>query len=216
MTTPDLDAVLAHVHAAFDAIPYPGDPFLLGSHDGSEPFEVVGAFVGRTDWRALEPAFLDAHYTALSFLSEAGFRFYLPAYLVADVRGALQTADPVFHLTHGLIDETHEERIGERTFTWRSGRSSLLNPRRYGAATWWDHVQARLGAFTREEAGAIVTYLEHAAARSEINPERDRITRALDAYWRDRARTAPTAADLARHLAAESELHAGRMARYRP
>jgi hypothetical protein len=47
------------------------------------PFDEVGAFVGQTDWRALEPGFLDDHASALSFFSEAGLRCYLPAYLVA-------------------------------------------------------------------------------------------------------------------------------------
>jgi hypothetical protein len=49
----------------------------------------------------IPPTVLDGHYEALSFLSEGGFRFFLPAYLVADVRDQLVTADPGFHLTHG-------------------------------------------------------------------------------------------------------------------
>lgn len=45
---------------------------------------------------------LDAHYSALSFFSEAAFRFFFPAYLIADLRGELRTADPLFHLTGGF------------------------------------------------------------------------------------------------------------------
>jgi hypothetical protein len=211
---PDLEGVIAHVHAAFDPLPYPGDAFLQGSHEGCEPFEECGAFVGRTEWRALEPEFLDGHHSALSFLSEAGFRFFLPAYLVADAREQLMTADPVFHLTHGLTDEQHEERVGDRTFVRRWGRHSFVNPRRYGACTWWDHAQRRLGVFTREEAGAIVTYLQHAAERAELPQECDRITRALDTYWLERARAAPTAADLQRQLDEEAAFHAALRAKY--
>ncbi len=80
--------VTESIAAAFRATPYPGDAFLQGSFDGCEPAEEVAHFQGKADWEALEPAFLDARYCALSFFSEAGFRFYLPAYLVADVRGS--------------------------------------------------------------------------------------------------------------------------------
>ena len=55
--------------------------------------------------RNLIPWFLDAGYDALSFFSEGGFRYFLPAYLIADLEDRLQTADPVFHLTNGFSDK---------------------------------------------------------------------------------------------------------------
>jgi hypothetical protein len=45
---------------------------------------------------------LDGHANALGYFSEAGFRFFLPAYLIADLHGQLNTADPLFHMTHGF------------------------------------------------------------------------------------------------------------------
>ena len=48
----------------------------------------------REDWKGIEASFLDTHAEALSFFSEAGFRFFLPAYLIADLRGHLSVADP--------------------------------------------------------------------------------------------------------------------------
>ena len=45
---------------------------------------------------------LDAGYDALSFFSEGGFRYFLPANLIADLGKQLQTADPVFHLMNGF------------------------------------------------------------------------------------------------------------------
>ena len=65
-----------------------------GSFDGCEPAEEVGPFTTIEDWRLAEPALLDAHYCALSFFSAGGFRFFIPAYMVADLRGQLLTADP--------------------------------------------------------------------------------------------------------------------------
>jgi hypothetical protein len=54
-----------------------------------------GHFKGRTNSESLEASFLDEHVSALSFLSEAELRFFLPAYLRAAVREELKFADPV-------------------------------------------------------------------------------------------------------------------------
>jgi hypothetical protein len=55
------------------------------------------------DWSVLPVAELDSCYSSLSFFDVEGMRFHLPAYLVADLEGALRTADPLFHLVH-LVD----------------------------------------------------------------------------------------------------------------
>src|SRR6185295_14052859 len=96
------EEVIEQIRNAFIANPYPGDAFLQGSFDGCEPYEEVSAFFGKTDWSQLDSAMLDAHYCALSFFSKCGFRFFLPAYLIADLREELLTADPLFHLWHGF------------------------------------------------------------------------------------------------------------------
>ena len=199
----DKDATIAEIHRAFGRNEYPGDNYLLGSLEGSEPFDVVNPFKERRDWTTIDAAFLDAHYSALSFFSEAGFRFYLPAFLVADVRRELQTADPLFPLTHGFSDTTVDLPAGRRTFTRVIGRSSLMNPLRYGAMTSHDHARFRLSVFTREEAIAIVAYLRYRREVEEIDATL--IDAALDAYWLERTRTAPTEADLQRHLDEQDE-----------
>ena len=183
MKAEDTDAptgrLIETIHRAFGATPHPGDAFLQGSFDGCEPFEEVGHFTGKPDWTALEPGFLDQRYCALGFLSEGGFRFYLPAYLVADVRRQLRTADPSFHLTHGL-DDRH--------------RATLVNPRRYGAMRWVDYARYRLSVFTREESAAIVDYLRW--RRDRAGDEAGAIDAALAGFWLERARSAPPAGDL--------------------
>lgn len=197
------DRMVDTIRGAFGATPYPGDAFLQGSFDGCEPYDEIGHFKGKADWTALEPGFLDARYCALSFFSEGGFRFYLPAYLVADVRQQLRTADPAFHLTHGFSDQAHEEQRDGRTVVHRWGGTELLNPRRYGAMTWADYARYRLSVFPREEAAAIVAYL-----RWRQDPERGcgdeesaLLEAALTGFWLERARSAPTVADLARQTA---------------
>lgn len=184
------------IDAAF-ASPYPGGAFLVGSSDGCEPQEEAGAFAGITDWRTPTPGFLDGHYTALGFFSEAGLRFFLPAYLVADLRGTLMTADPAFHLVHGFHELVVDTAGSDGApIHHRSGGRVLLGPRRYGAITWEDASRHRMSVFCREEAAAIVAYLEYRRDNDDLGLDRPRIEGALETFWRDRAASAPTRADL--------------------
>lgn len=197
----DRDGVLAQIHAAFARVERPPDAFLQGSHEGCEPFEEVEPFRGRA-WQSLAPAFLDARYCALGFFSEGGFRYFLPAYLVADLQDGLQTADPVFHLTHGFYEIAVESSTPSLTI--RTGKSVLLNPRRYGGMRWEDYARFRLSVFTREECAAIVAYLEYRRERPDAL-DREAIDAALRLFWLERARTAPTQEELATHLRREAE-----------
>lgn len=201
----DKTEVASAIRTAFAATPYPGDPFLVGSAEGCEPEEEVGPFRGQVDRDRLAPAFLDAHYSALSFFSEGAFRYFLPAYLLADLAGRLMTADPVFHLAGGFADFAARLTAGGREFTRRVGRTALVNPRRYGAMTSFDYARFRLSVFSREEAAAIATYLEYRRERDSTPLDRESIDAALELFWRERAKGAPTTADLAAHTAAEAE-----------
>jgi hypothetical protein len=201
----DAAGVIDVIEQAFAGVEHPGDAFLLGSHDGEEPLQEVSAFHGVHDWHALTPQFLDAHYTVLSFFSEGGFRFYLPAFLIADIRDTLQTADPVFHLVHGFSETATSHTIGERTFNRTSGKGQFINPRRYGAMTFLDYARYRLSVFGREEAGAIVAYLEFIRQLEMRSADRDSIDMALAGFWRTRAASAPTRAELRRFLAEQAE-----------
>jgi hypothetical protein len=195
-----VDQVVDVVERAFGGNEYPGDAWLQGSREGEEPFDECGAFVGQTDWRALTPEFLDQHYVVLSFFSEAGFRFFMPAFLIADLRDRLRTADPVFHLVGGFSDFSVTHRVGGRDFVIRSGSTQFINPRRYGASRFIDYARQRLSVFCREEAAAIVTYLEHVMSMPSRGTDRPAIEAGLKDYWRDRAQSAPVAAELRRYL----------------
>ena len=198
-----MNEVVAQIQAAFAAVPYPGDAFVVGSTEGTEPAEAVAPFIGATDWTTLVPEVLDAYADALSFLSDGAFRFFMPAFLVSDLAGALVSADPLFHLTHGFSEGAVSIELQGREFTKKIGRSALLNPRRFGAMTFYDRARSRLSVFAREEADAIVSYLEH--KRAADRSLHDIIDAALDSFWRDRATQAPTQARLANHLGEEAE-----------
>ncbi len=197
--------VIEHIREAFRETDRPGDAFLQGSHEGCEPGESVAPFIGVTDWSQPDPMVLDANYNALSFFSEGGFRYFLPAYLIADLEERLQTADPVFHLTNGFSDKVVKIPAGQRISEKTMGKSAFVNPRRYGAMTWHDHARCQLSAFTREEACAIVAYLEY---KRDVDPHglsAEEINAALDSFWRDRAANAPTHQTVRKYLKEETE-----------
>lgn len=135
----DKEKVIELIRKAFRDTEHPGDAFLQGSQEGCEPAEVTAPFMGMTHWTQIDPAILDANYTALSFFSEGGFRQFLPAFLIADLEEKLDTADPVFHLTNGFSDRVVKLSAGSRMHEKTIGKSAFVNPRRYGAMTWHDH-----------------------------------------------------------------------------
>jgi len=197
--------IIEHIRQAFRDTERPGDAFLQGSHEGCEPGDSVAPFIGVTDWSQLDPTILDASYTALSFFSEGGFRYFLPAYLIADLEEQLQTANPVFHLTNGFFDNVVKIPAGQRIYEKTIGKSAFVNPRRYGAMTWHDHARCQLSVFTREEAGVIVAYLEYKRDAGPYGLNAEEINAALDIFWRDRAANGPTHQAIRQHLTEEEE-----------
>jgi hypothetical protein len=173
-----IDQVKTQIRSAFAQVEYPGDWCLKNSSEGTEPSLVEQEFKGKTQWDTIDPAFLDrapdGYASALSFFSEEAFRFYLPAYLIADLDGNLQLTNPVFHLTHGLESSLQQE---------------LINPRRYGDRTWWDYARFKFSVFTMEQVGAIVDYLRWKGESAEVTEfDREQIDEALKNYWYGRTK----------------------------
>jgi hypothetical protein len=165
------EAIQAQIRSAFANTPYPGDHALVRSV-GDEPDEVVELFRGKDDWRVLSSDFIDragaASPCALSFFSAGAFRFYLPAYLIADLDGELVYSDPLFYLYYGLDQETRDKPV---------------NAPGTPARTWWEVQQEHLAHFTAQEAAAIVAYLRFRLAGEEPEFSRRSIQEALENYW---------------------------------
>ena len=166
------EGLIEQILAAFVTAEYPGDENLRNSNEGDEPFLLEEEFKGKKDWTTLDSEFLDRapddYSTALSFFSPKAFRFYLPAYLVADLRNQLQRVNLEFCLCHGLAEDTKEGRI---------------NPRRYGDLTWFEYVSDRFGNFTRAEYQATVSYLKWKRKLAPTDLERNWIDSALENFW---------------------------------
>ncbi len=197
--------VIEKIHRAFDGNEFPGERFLQASYEGTEPYEEVGPFEEKKDWKAIDAAFLDARSAALSFFSQAALRYFLPAFLIADLDDELNTADPLSHLTSGFHDLSVRLPTKSRVFVVKSGKSAFINPRRYGAATMYDYARYRLSVFTREEAGAIVAYLRFKRANDPDGFDHDRIDSALESFWLEREQKAPLAESLQQHLKEQKE-----------
>lgn len=201
----DKDSVINIIYDAFAKNEYPGDDYLIGSREGSEPFEEIEPFIGKSDWTAIDSKILDRHSGALNFFSEAGLRFFLPAYLIADLNTELFTADPLFTLTHGFNDVEIEHEIESRVFIRKTGKSAFVNPLRYGAMTFFDYARFRLSVFSREEAKPIVTYLRYKLYHDEMGIDKDNIESALDLFWLERVENAPTTKTIRIYLNEEQD-----------
>ena len=164
------------IRRAFADVPPPPRWCLVDSSEGEEPRLLAEELSELPDWRSLDSDVLDTapdgYATALSFFSDEAFRYYLPAYLLADLAGSLERVDVVFHLTHGLDS---------------SSATQPINPLRYGARTWSDRARHRFSIFDTGQAGAVVSYLEAKLTEYGTDPESSRISEALNGYWRPRA-----------------------------
>lgn len=166
MTT---DELIDKITRAFANVPYPGDDDLTAGTYGEEPEQLVRAFSGRTDRWALDADFLDkapdGWGSALSFFSDNAFRFYLPAYLVADIRGELDIADPAVRLCSSL------------TVTGSAVKLAKV----WGGGTMGDRARAEFDRFDAEQASAVTAYLEW---KLDADDYRDpSIEQALELYW---------------------------------
>lgn len=164
------------IRAAFASVPAPPSWSLVGSSEGDEPRQVAQAFRDKRDWRLLSPAFLDSApnglRSAFGFFSDEALRFFLPAYLLADLAGGLKEVDMVFHLTYGLDD---------------AGKSQLVNPVRYGARTMFQSAAYRFSVLDSEQSRVIASYLKHKLRDvGAWQVQQESIRQALRNYWQPR------------------------------
>jgi hypothetical protein len=159
--------LIEKIKIAFASVEYPGDRDITDSTYGEEPEALKREFSGKKDWRLIDSKFLDqapeGWLTALCFFSDRAFHFYLPAYLIADIRGELIEVCPEFHLCYGITASNENNKIAE---IW-------------GGGTVGTHVRQRFSQFSTEQATVIVDYLQW-----KLNISEDQeIIQALKNYW---------------------------------
>ncbi len=161
------------IEQAFADVEYPGDDDLTDSTYGEEPAALVKDFSGKTNRQELDVAFLnqapDGWGTALSFFSARALRFFLPVYLIADIRGELDRPDPVSRLCSSLTPLGETNKIAR---TW-------------GGGTMGERARADFAKFNDAQASAVVAYLcWKLDAADGYDPT---IEQALENYWLGRA-----------------------------
>lgn len=190
---PVVQSLINEIYAVFAGRVYPGDSNLCGSSQGDEPSEYALEFRGQ-DWRRLHPDFLNRNHACLSFFTDEGFRYYLPAYIIADLHGVLTASDVLFHLTHGIIEQNKVgfSSIDLDLIADEALRSQIqeLAARQCALETqfenqspqydWHAIAHRKFAAFTDLERKAIVAYLRH---RANDEFHRDEAEQALKNYW---------------------------------
>lgn len=168
-TPPPREVIIAKIEHAFATVPYPGDGNLAAKSYGDEPAELEEEFRGKRDWRALDGKFLDqaprGWASALSFFSDEAFKFYLPAYLICDLRGELRALAPEFSLTVGLTQMGGSPKIAQA----------------FGGGTMGDRARARFLNYDKPQVAAIVDYLWWKL--SEAEGYEPTLEEALESYW---------------------------------
>lgn len=164
-----MNDLIARIEQAFADVPYPGDENLTQSSHGDEPAALVLEFRGRTDWRELSAEFLDqapdGWGSALAFFSGEAHRFYLPAYLIADLRGELARADPSVRLCSSLTPLGAARKIAQ---VW-------------GGGTMGERARSEFDAYDAAQVSAIVAYLWwKLESEGGCDPT---IEQALQEYW---------------------------------
>ena len=122
----------------------------------------------KLNWQHIDPEMLDKCYSSLSFFDAEGMRFHIPAYIINDIKGLLQTADPTFHLWHGL--DIKESDVKETI-------------KRKDDAKWWNYAIERFNILNATQRNAIREYLKFKMQNDDFSKKQ--IERALKNFWNE-------------------------------
>ncbi len=129
---------------------------------------MIEEFSGKTDWESLEDQFLDeapqGWGSAISFFSGPALKFYLPAYLIADLRDALSHSDPAYRLCAFVTPQVQDQKVA----------------RAFGGGTLGDYARANFELFDSRQVRVITSYLQWKLEHEGYNPT---IEQALEHYW---------------------------------
>jgi hypothetical protein len=182
------DAVVAalfiEIHAAFAETPYPGDADICNEGFTDSTYAEYATEYRGVKWQGVHPELLGHSTDALSYFSDAAFRYYLPAALLSDLAD-YNWLQPQFHLTHGFETEKYDatgflnylRSVGEdETYIERVRQDYERDPTEMRPRSI-----SRWSGFTVPERRAIISYLEYYATQEEFAAPT--IYNALEQYW---------------------------------
>jgi hypothetical protein len=167
------DSLIEQIKQAWSIMP---PPFrIVDSDEGDEPALLAIEFKHKPKWENLNASDIDrapdGYGSALSFFADEAFRYYIAAYMTADILGKLQRANVVFALTHGLDDKSQYD---------------LVNPLRFGQQRWIDVASAKFSMFDIRQVECIISYLQDRAKLADHEFDRPSIEQAIANYWEPR------------------------------
>ena len=178
--------LVREIREAFSDTPYPGDGNLCGSSQGDEGAECALEFRG-VDWKTIHPRLLAYNSASLSFLSPDGFRYFLPAYLVAWLSGT--RCRPTFHLHP--CRAARPIRTGPDAFDYANSKANAvgettqedavarLSDQEQEQALLYDHWVSQMASFSRPERETIIHYLKYEAPDDGVGE----INAVIEYYW---------------------------------
>jgi len=162
--------LVEQIRKAFSRVEYPGDDRLTDSF-GDEAEALVEYFRDKRDWQALTPEFMkQAPYVwgnALAFFSGEALRFYLAAYLIADIEDTLVIEVATTRLCAFVTPMVQDQKLAKV----------------YGGGTLGEHARKEFELFDAEQVSAIVAYLWWKLDNEGYDPT---IEQALENYWLER------------------------------
>ncbi|MFL5764593.1 MAG: DUF6714 family protein [Bacteroidia bacterium] len=142
MNTAAKDKLIEEITNAFSGTEFPGDENLVAKSYGEEPELIRKHFSGQNNWNELMPGFLD-HDGALSFFSDEAFRFYLPAFMIADINEHLSFNDPSVRLCWSVTPQSEDKKLAAV----------------FGGGTLGERARECFRHFSAEQVKVIVAYL---------------------------------------------------------
>jgi hypothetical protein len=156
--------LIMRIKAAFADARYPGDESIAKENHCWECDEIAEAFKGK-HWKDLTNVkFLNYHDSSLSLFKTPTFQFFLPAFLLADLKKSI-TIDILFHLTPPeIIDSDSDEWV-----------------KKFGYSHF-DYFISKTNGFTSRQRTAIKEYLEYCCQKNTSSFDDKDYKRAI-AFW---------------------------------
>ena len=155
--------LIQKINTAFSEVEFPGDENLVNNSYGEEPALVRKHFLGQSNWKNLSPEFIDFD-GALSFFSDEAFRFYIPAFMIADINEQLNFNNPAIRLCWSVTPQSENKKIAQA----------------FGGGTIGERAEECLKQFSEEERNTIVSYLQWKLVKDENDLT---VAQALKNYW---------------------------------
>jgi hypothetical protein len=155
-----LQETLARIAAAFADTPRPADDDLL--HERCFDDNDIVRLYPVAHWTQMPDELIEAEYAALSFLSPAGFRHFIPAYMSFALRH-LGSGAAAVHATIWSLSPDVNRDPELRAFAV-SKLSQLTGPERAAAVAFLGAIGELGDAYDADEAGKALDYWRNASA----------------------------------------------------